>query len=475
MGRVLPAGSAPASPVRTARFPSFASLSKFRSLVDGIGVADGALFVLLAATLWLPPLLGNRAWPPALGFVVVVAGYTVVRQQRRPPIPAALAVYVAVCVLAAAHGGGSVRDIWRYFAGPVTAVAFATILVIPAQRVRALVLIVFFSLTQIPVALGQTIRAVVVYGRHGAAADRVTGALGANHAGIVTLVTLAAACLVLAGWLFGAIGSAAAAITLAGLVAVGTLTATRVAFVFLVVAGATVVLATIALREEGRPSGHTCAVACLALLALSGGVYGVTRAIYPDAFVGALSSQNLSTIGVRQSDLPPTGALAPASTFTVPVLLPGRLSQLRLALRLSVESGVAIGALGRGLGSAEPDAPRYPSASAIPPPQRTATTWLGKILTETGWLGVGAFFGFLGWLVLLGCRVARRPGAERFDRVLGAALPGIAVLTAAGAAYATVLSVRGYATVFWVLVGVAISAASSPTTLGRTVDTRVPR
>jgi hypothetical protein len=327
---------------------------------------------------------------------------------------------------------------------------------------------VFFSLTQIPVTLGQTIRAIAVYGRHGSVADGVTGALGASQAGIVTLVALAAATLVLAGWLLEAIGSAAAAITATGLVAVGTLTSTRVASVFLVVAGGAVVLATIALRVEGRPSGHTFAVACLALLALSGCVYGATRAIYPDAFVGALSSQNLSTIGAVPSQLPPTGVSAPA-------LLPGRLFQLKLALRLSVESGVAVGALGRGLGSAEPGASRYPSASAIPRSQRTATTWLGKILTETGWLGIGAFFGLLGWLVLLGRRLARRPGAERVDRVLAVSLPGIAALTAAGAAYATILSVRGYATVFWVLVGVAISAAYSPSTLPCAIDARVSR
>jgi hypothetical protein len=69
------------------------------------------------------------------------------------------------------------------------------------------------------------------------------------------------------------------------------------------------------------------------------------------------------------------------------------------------------------------------------------------------------FFGFLAWLGLLGSRLwCVREGAVP-DRVLGAALPGIAALTAVGGAYATIMSVRDYATVVWLLVGITLSAA----------------
>jgi hypothetical protein len=101
---------------------------------------------------------------------------------------------------------------------------------------------------------------------------------------------------------------------------------------------------------------------------------------------------------------------------------------------------------------------RYPNPQSVPSPKRTGSIWLGKILTETGWLGRSAFFVLLGWLALLGHRLAQRRAAAAVDRVLGIALPGVAALTAVAAAYGPFLTVRGYATVFWLLVGIAISA-----------------
>jgi nicotinamide riboside transporter PnuC len=135
---------------------------------------------------------------------------------------------------------------------------------------------------------------------------------------------------------------------------------------------------------------------------------------------------------------------------------------MRLAARLSVESGAAIAVFGRGLGSSEIRGVAYTESSQIPRPRRTATTWVGKALTETGWLGLIAFAGLLCWLIVLGWTLWGRRAAPVADRALGAALPGIAALTAAGAAYATILSVRGYSTVLWVLVGVAIAAVYRP-------------
>jgi hypothetical protein len=139
-------------------------------------------------------------------------------------------------------------------------------------------------------------------------------------------------------------------------------------------------------------------------------------------------------------------------------LLPGRLSQLRLALRLSVHSGIVAGLIGRGMGSAQLD-PAYHLAQYVPAPQRTGSTSVGTLLTETGWLGLLAFVGFLGWLALLGTRIWRRASPGWPDKALGAALPGVAALTFLGAIFTTVLDVRGYSIVFWLFVGVALSAA----------------
>jgi hypothetical protein len=115
------------------------------------------------------------------------------------------------------------------------------------------------------------------------------------------------------------------------------------------------------------------------------------------------------------------------------------------------------GLVGHGLGSAELD-PAYHLAQYVPAPQRTGSTSAGTLLTETGWLGLLAFFGFLLWLAFLGRRLWQRSTAS-VDRALGAALPGIAALTLLGAVFTTVLDVRGYAIAFWLLVGVALSAA----------------
>jgi MFS family permease len=139
-------------------------------------------------------------------------------------------------------------------------------------------------------------------------------------------------------------------------------------------------------------------------------------------------------------------------------LLPGRIAQLKLAAQISVRDGLAIAVIGRGPGSSEPAKPYYRDTHSIPRPQRTGSTWFGKLLTETGWLGVAAFLALLAWLVLLGRRLCRSTEASE-DRVLGIALIGVAALTGATAVYGTFPSLPGYAVLFWAMVGLAISAA----------------
>ena len=139
-------------------------------------------------------------------------------------------------------------------------------------------------------------------------------------------------------------------------------------------------------------------------------------------------------------------------------LLPGRIAQLELAAQISVRDGLAIAAIGRGPGSSEPAKPYYRDTHSIPPPERTGSTWFGKLLTETGWLGVTAFLALLGWLVLLGRRLCRSTEASE-DCVLGLALIGVTALTGATAVYGTFPSLPGYAVLFWAMVGLAISAA----------------
>jgi hypothetical protein len=82
------------------------------------------------------------------------------------------------------------------------------------------------------------------------------------------------------------------------------------------------------------------------------------------------------------------------------------------------------------------------------------------LLTEMGCLGLLAFFGLLLRLALLGNRLWQADRDARADRVLALSLPGVAGLTVAGALYAGVLEVvRGHSIVFWLVVGLALSAA----------------
>ena len=123
-----------------------------RSL-GGIGVAEVVVASLLAAVLWLPWLVGDRAWTPALVLVVVLVGYTIFKQRRLPPIPAAMAMYLAVYLLATVHASAfHASDLKQgYFVRPLTALAVAAVVTTPVQRVRALLLIVLFAATQVPI------------------------------------------------------------------------------------------------------------------------------------------------------------------------------------------------------------------------------------------------------------------------------------------------------------------------------------
>jgi hypothetical protein len=137
-------------------------------------------------------------------------------------------------------------------------------------------------------------------------------------------------------------------------------------------------------------------------------------------------------------------------------LLPGRLVQLKLAARLSVQSGPVVAMLGHGPGSAELD-PTYDRAQDVPLAQRTGPTWIGRVLTETGWLGLMAFFALVGWTARLGRQLWRLTASASVDRALGASLPGVAAVTVTAGALATILDIRGYSALFWLLVGLALS------------------
>jgi hypothetical protein len=150
-------------------------------------------------------------------------------------------------------------------------------------------------------------------------------------------------------------------------------------------------------------------------------------------------------------------------------VLPGRAEQLRIALRLSGEDGPLTTLLGRGLGATRfKDGVDVFEGSVRKPGtpeddvERTNGLWASRTLTEAGWLGIAAFAGLLAWLLVLSRRLWARAPERSVDRVIALAVPGVAGLTAAGAFYTTILSVQAYATVFWLVAGLALGARAQP-------------
>ncbi|MDX6477323.1 MAG: hypothetical protein QOH95_2834 [Gaiellaceae bacterium] len=450
------------------------SLTRGRALLRDATPAEALIALMIVLALWPPPVLNGKAWTAPGLLLVLLAAWHAIRERRLPPLPVALVAYVAVYAVAAIHGGAlGETDVARFFVRPLLGVAVAALLVLPAQRFRMLVLVVAAALAEVPVTLVQTIQNVVHYGRDATlGADNVTGTLGASQAGVLTLVAVLATCLVVSAWLAGTLRGRYATVLAVLLSAIGVFSSTRALFVFLLVAAVGLVVGVL-LAARGHAPGRRLAVVLAGAVLATPLSYLATRAIYPDAYKGVLSSQRVDVLGgaaaqgvptptpPRVSRVPSVKQTPPPTVAPVPPpsgvqLLPGRFAQLRLARSLSLHDGPVTALIGRGLGASTLD-PSYTLAQQVPLPQRTGSTWVSLVLTESGWLGLAAFAGLLAWLILLAIRL-RRAATDLAGAVLAIGLPSIAALTAVGAVFTTILDVRAYATVFWVVVGVAVSS-----------------
>ena len=421
-------------------------------LRDGTGpwsAAEASVALLLAAAFWLPAAVGGGAWPFAGALLVALAAYRAVRERRPVRVPVVVVLVVGAYAAAAAHARSlAPEDAASFLIRPLIALAVATLVVSAAARRRILLLLLAFIATEIPVAAWQAARNVVDYGRDATiGADGVTGTFGAAQAGVLGLTAGAGALLVAGAWLAGRLRGRAALAACVALVSVSIFSSTRAAVPFAVAVGTwmAVVAASFGpMRPAWRKLGLLVAASCVTAVVAYAGIV----ALYPDAFVGAISSQRMAALGgarafgiFEPSTRPahrPTGGSAGAISGVK--LLPGRFVQMRLAVTLSHRDGSGPALFGRGPGSSDLD-PRYRLAQDVPAPQRTGSTAFGATLTETGWLGIAAFSALLaGWSSSgTGCGVQC---AAASDRALGAALPGLAALTAGGAAMNQILDVR---------------------------------
>lgn len=415
-----------------------------------------ALLTLLAA--FAPGVSGAHAWAVPGSLLVIAGAAAVVQMRSLPraafPLVAYGAVYVLLGVRDGWHGGD---DPARYVLRPLLAVAVASLPLSERAPRRLLLLIVGLGVVEACVATVQAASLVVRHGRHATSyADSVTGTLGAGQAGVLGLFALFAAAITVAWWLRGG-RSGISAVVVASLLLAGVVTSTRAAaFIVPVVAVAT----SIALLWSGVPRVLPRRVILVGVmgLALGPGLYGSIAGLYSGAFQSGVAAQDAPVLGSS-----PAGPGGPLRTEPEHIrrrrrrvgveLLPGRLAQLRLALRLSVHGGAGVFLFGRGFGSSELD-PAWRTPKSVPLPQRTGSTWVGRVLTEAGWLGLAAFGALLAWLAVLAVSLGRAPGA-RSDGVLSAALLPLILLTVAGAVDTTILDVRAYSLPFWLVVGLA--------------------
>jgi O-antigen ligase len=345
---------------------------------------------------------------------------------------------------------------------PVALGALSLFLTTPDSRRRVIQLLILLTLPQVAIAAWQTVDARIDFGSDaGRAADSVTGSFGAYGGGPAGLV--AAAVLLLAGGLVlaGVLDRRRALGVAVVVVAIEVFTATRAAVVFIPAAAVALVAGVVLVLRRTAPV-RTLAV-FLGVAALSIPItYAATDAIYPGSFTGAFSNQGADFIGngIPREGLGDDPLHTPTGEYRGPrgvAVLPGRVTQMKNAARISTEDGARVLLLGRGYGAAQViDAATV--YTYLPKERRVGVTWIGKVLTETGWLGLIAFLGLVGWLAWLGIRILRGP-ATGYDRALGFALPGFAALTLVGATYTTVLDVRPYSAAFIVLAAAGFAAA----------------
>lgn len=448
-------------------------------------VEFGYAVVLISAFI-LPAWAGYRTWIPALAVAVALAAAHGAIAGLRPLMPVAIVGYIGAYLVAGVHSDPdtfSLIEAGKYFAPPVFALAIAW----PAQDVKVrerLVLLVIAAVAiQVPVVLGEVIDILI---RHGGDAvgyvDAISGMLGDQQGSPLAQVGLLVAVLLIAaayvGKLSPALGSTGGVIA----IGLGLLTSTRASYL-LAPLGLLVLAATIwaSRTRQHRASRMSPWFATTLVIVVVPVLFFGTQTLFPGANQGINSITGLITgldRGDQQFDIErdlaatqaASGGSGGTATESEPVVeetpitvLPGRGRQIEIALELSVDDGPLVFLLGRGLG-----ATRFKDQGLLSetgqttdpvtrPEQNTNGVWLARTISETGYVGLLAFLGLLGYMVVLWWRNRDLLAEPSWDAALILALPAIAALTFASAGYNTILAIQPYAAVFWAFLGIAIA------------------
>lgn len=427
----------------------------------------------LWAVLFVVGLLGfvrlGTDWTYAEAFLVAVVFIRDVARQRRPKIPAILALYLGWFVVMLAHGSFHSTQrhaLINFVLPPLVAVATATVCRDRSVRRRITLLLLASALIEMLVIWGES---GLWFGFHisNTNADALTGTTGPYTANLIGYV------MVLPGTIFLALAVERVwrpklmLLVAVGMALCGILTQSRAVFAGVPAAYGAVLL------TYGF-SWHRSRGARRALALLIPAAILVPAMVVAYEFVNpqGLSGSDLTTVaGIKQylNAQHPGGAL------------PGYAVQLRTALRRSVAGGPITFATGRGLGAANDSMSQLPPvnlgggtnvSSAITSTntsdlypfldadQRTGGIWFGIVLTETGWIGILLFLSVLAYMTLLGRRTRTSVASGSLDRAVLVALPGVALLTLLGSVYIQLFFQPPYTVFFWPLLGIAIAIGS---------------
>ncbi len=430
--------------------------------------------VLLVATFVLPRWIGFQAWIPALALAIGLAIGHGLLARRRPILPPIMLAYLGLYAVAALHSDPdtfSLIEAGKYFVPPVFALAVAWAAHDAAIRRRMVMLSIAAVGLQLPVAVAQTAQHIVELGWDDAVLriDAVTGLLGLGAPGTLTQTGIFIAILLLSAGYLGTLGLRWALPAAAALCFLMVLTNTRAGYIFILVGlGATAVALWLAVRAFiDRPSIRAAILTPVLLIPL---LFVATDGLYPGTNSTVTSFSELweyvnqretATEGVFGEEI--FGAEDSRSESEPTTSLPSRGKQLTLAVELTVQDGPDRTLLGEGMG-----ATRFknqgllsrtgPTTDAVTrEEQLTNSVWLPRVITETGFIGVVAFFGLLAYLVALTVRNRALLRSPSWDGAVMLALPGIAALTLVSALFNTALAIQPYATLFWSLLGIAIA------------------
>jgi hypothetical protein len=430
--------------------------------------------ILLASTFVLPYWIDFYAWIPALCLATALAALQGWRSGRAPVLPLAMVLYLAAYAIAGLHSDPatfSIIEAGKYFAPPVLALTIAWAAQSPATRRNLVLLAVVAVAIQLPVAMAQAAHTVAQAVPN---PDTVTGLLASDQSNVLGQVGVLAAVLV---FVAGSVGKLPFRWALAGtlaLLALGVLCSSKVDYILAPV-GLGVTALVLWLETPGRRALRAPALAAaVCAVAIFPALYGGMDALYPGENSSLLEAQNLTPTQQRhwsasvrashagdQQSRSKANSAAGQKRLTV---LPGRVRQLHLALRLSVNDGPVVALLGRGIGDTRYKRQSFLGASSAMTSdpitrreQKTNSIWVARLLTETGYLGLLAFVGLEAYLLVLWWRNRRVDPRSGWDSVVIYALPGITAMTLISGLYNTALAIQPYATLFWPLLGIAIA------------------